>query len=88
MEPGGPTGDEAIRGATAAALRVADELGCRSVALPAFGTRVGGFPLERAPELMMGAIRRHLAAGSGLAHITIAVRGERARLAFETVKSD
>ncbi len=88
MEPGGPTSEDAIRGATEATLRVADELGCHSLALPAFGTGVGGFPLDRAAELMMGAVRRHLAAGSGLGHITIAVRGERAKLAFTLVEDD
>lgn len=88
MEPGGPTGDDAIRGATESALRVAEELGCHSVALPAFGTGVGGFPVDRAAELMMGAIRRHLADGSGLGHVIIAVRGDRAKLAFELVEDD
>lgn len=88
MEPGGPTGEAAIRGATASALRVADELGCDSVALPAFGTGVGGFPLDRAAATMMTAIRSHLARGSGLRHVIIAVRGDRARLAFELVEDD
>ncbi|MFA9271039.1 MAG: macro domain-containing protein, partial [Baekduiaceae bacterium] len=88
MEPGGPTGDEAIRGATASALRVAEELGCHSVALPAFGTGVGGFPVDRAAELMMGAIPRPLAGGSNLGHVIIAVRGDRAKLAFELVEDD
>ena len=32
---------------TRACLEVADELGCRSLALPAFGTGVGGFSLAR-----------------------------------------
>ncbi|MGK2939285.1 MAG: hypothetical protein ACSLFR_16005 [Solirubrobacteraceae bacterium] len=34
------------------------------IALPAFGTGVGGFPVDRAAELIMGAIGRHLADGS------------------------
>lgn len=85
MEPGGPTSAEAIANATTSTLRVADELGCRSVALPAFGTGVGGFPIDRAAELMIHAIRDHLAAGSQLGHVTIAVRGRHAQLAFELV---
>lgn len=88
MEPGGPTCDDAIRGATEATMRVAEELGCRSVALPVFGTGVGGFPPDRAAAIMMGAIRRHLAGGSAIGHITIAVRGDRMRLAFELVEDD
>lgn len=47
MEPGGPTSAEIIGRATRATLDKADELGCRSLALVAFGTGVGGFPAAR-----------------------------------------
>src|SRR3954451_15651293 len=46
MEPGGPTSAEIIRRATVATLREAEELDLRSLALVAFGTGVGGFPVE------------------------------------------
>ena len=45
MHLGGPTSAEIIREATASTLRAADEVGARSLALVAFGTGVGGFPL-------------------------------------------
>ena len=48
MELGGPTSADIIRRATAATLVKAEELGARSLALVAFGTGVGGFPLEEA----------------------------------------
>ena len=47
MELGGPTSAEIIRRATASTLAKADELGAKSLALVAFGTGVGGFPLDR-----------------------------------------
>ncbi len=55
-------GDEAasertIRDATACALRVAHELGARSVAFPVLGSGVAGFPLARAAEVMLEAMR-------------------------------
>jgi len=83
MEPGGPTGADTIERATEATLARADALGARSLALVAFGTGVGGFPLERAAEIEVAAVRRHLAAGSGLERIVFCVRGEAARQAFE-----
>ncbi len=43
---------------TRACLELADELGCRSLALPAFGTGVGGFPLDECAGLMVGEARR------------------------------
>ncbi len=82
MELGGPTSAEIIRSATAATLRRADALGCRSLALVAFGTGVGGFPLDEAARIEVEEVRRHLAEGSRLKRIVFAVHGERARQAF------
>src|SRR5436190_6736556 len=45
MRLGGPTSADVIRTATASTLRVADELGAKSLGLVAFGTGVGGFPV-------------------------------------------
>jgi O-acetyl-ADP-ribose deacetylase len=84
MRPGGPTSAEVIRAATAATLRVADELGCRSLALVAFGTGVGGFPLAEAAAIEVEAVRRHLAGASGLERVVFAVRGDAALAAFES----
>src|ERR671934_1308887 len=59
MELGGPTSAEIIERATEATLSKADELGCRSLALVAFGTGVGAFPLDDAARLMVGMARAH-----------------------------
>jgi O-acetyl-ADP-ribose deacetylase (regulator of RNase III) len=84
MELGGPTSAEIIRRATESTLAVADELGVRSLALVAFGTGVGGFPLARAAQIEAEAVRAHLAAGAGgLERIVFAVRGDAAREAFQ-----
>jgi O-acetyl-ADP-ribose deacetylase (regulator of RNase III) len=83
MELGGPTSADAIRRATASTLAVADELGARSLALVAFGTGVGGFPVEDAARIEVEEVRRHLAAGSGLEQVVFAVYGAGARQAFD-----
>ena len=83
MELGGPTSADVIRRATASTLRRADALGARSLALVAFGTGVGGFPVEEAARIEVDEVRRHLEGGSGLARIVFAVRGGPAREAFE-----
>src|SRR3954451_17193449 len=46
MELGGPSSADAPERATEATLAKAEQLGCRSLALVAFGKGVGGFPLE------------------------------------------
>ena len=49
----------------------------------AFGTGVGGFPLDEAAVIEVEEVRRHTAVGSGLERVVFAVRGEEARSAFE-----
>ncbi|MGB0091168.1 MAG: macro domain-containing protein [Solirubrobacteraceae bacterium] len=83
MELGGPTSADIIRRATASTLRKADELGARSLALVAFGTGVGGFPIEAAARIEVEEVRRHLERASGLQRVVFAVRGKAARDAFE-----
>lgn len=82
MELGGPTSAGVIRRATAATLWKAEELGVRSLALVAFGTGVGGFPLEEAARIEVEEVERHLRSGSRLERVVFAVRGERAAAAF------
>jgi O-acetyl-ADP-ribose deacetylase (regulator of RNase III) len=82
MELGGPTSAEIIETATRATLAKAEELGCRSLALVAFGTGVGGFPLEEAARIMVGAAREHQ---GNLERIVFAVRGDEAERTFREV---
>jgi O-acetyl-ADP-ribose deacetylase (regulator of RNase III) len=82
MHLGGPTSAEIIRDATAATLRVADELGARSLGLVAFGTGVGGFPVGEAARIEVEEVRRHLAGASGLERVVFCVFGAEARRAF------
>jgi O-acetyl-ADP-ribose deacetylase (regulator of RNase III) len=79
MELGGPTSAEIIERATRSTLERAEQLGCSSLALVAFGTGVGGFPLEQAARIMVGAAREH---EGGLERIVFAVHGEEAERAF------
>jgi O-acetyl-ADP-ribose deacetylase len=83
MELGGPTSAEIIRRATASTLAKADELGAKSLGLVAFGTGVGGFPIEEAARIEVEEVRRHLDAGSGIERVVFAVFGEEARESFE-----
>src|SRR3954466_3255135 len=80
MELGGPTSAEIIERATRSTLDKAEELGARSLALVAFGTGVGGFPLEEAAQLMVAAARDH---EGGVERIVFAVHGDEAERAFQ-----
>jgi O-acetyl-ADP-ribose deacetylase (regulator of RNase III) len=86
--PGGTTSADVVRRCTAATLWKADELGARSLALVAFGTGVGGFPIEEAATIEVEEVQRHLDSGSRLARVVFAVRGAEAREAFERALAD
>jgi O-acetyl-ADP-ribose deacetylase len=79
MELGGPTSADIIDRATRSTLAKAEELGARSVALVAFGTGVGGFPIEEAARIMVAAARDHT---GDLERIVFAVHGDAAERAF------
>ena len=83
MELGGPTSARDHPERDASTLAKADELGARSLALVAFGTGVGGFPVDEAARIEVEEVRRHLDAGSGLERVVFAVHGAAAREAFE-----
>ena len=76
------TNGELVERTTRSVLRVADELGAESVALPAFGTGVGGFPLDECARLMVRAARAH--EPRTLQRVVFAVFGDEARRAFTT----
>jgi O-acetyl-ADP-ribose deacetylase len=75
------TNAQLVERTTLSVLRVADELGAESLALPAFGTGVGGFPLDECARLMVRAVRSHEARTLG--RVLFAVFGDDARRAFE-----
>jgi O-acetyl-ADP-ribose deacetylase (regulator of RNase III) len=75
------TNADLVRRTTRRCLEVADELGCRSLALPAFGTGVGGFPLGECARIMVGEARAY--EPPGLERVVFAVFGDEARQAFE-----
>ncbi len=79
MELGGPTSADIIERATRSTLAKAEELGARSLALVAFGTGVGGFPLDEAARIMVSAAREH---EGELERIVFAVHGDEAERAF------
>ncbi|MGH3005659.1 MAG: macro domain-containing protein [Gaiellaceae bacterium] len=74
------TSAELVGRTTRRCLEIADELGCRSLALPAFGTGVGGFPLEECAEIMVQETRAFEA--RSLERVLFAVFGHEAERAF------
>jgi O-acetyl-ADP-ribose deacetylase (regulator of RNase III) len=74
------TSADVIAQTTRRCLELADELGARSLALPAFGTGVGGFPLAECARIMVGEARGYEA--RRLERVVFAVFGSDADEAF------
>jgi O-acetyl-ADP-ribose deacetylase (regulator of RNase III) len=51
------TNADLVARTTRRCLEVADDLGAKSLALPAFGTGVGGFPLDQCARIMVDTAR-------------------------------
>ncbi|MEZ5100435.1 MAG: macro domain-containing protein [Thermoleophilia bacterium] len=76
------TSADRVRRTVESCLALADELGCASLALPAFGTGVGGFPLEECATIMVDACRAH--EPRSLERVLLAVYGIEAFRAFSS----
>jgi O-acetyl-ADP-ribose deacetylase len=79
------TNADLVRRTTRSCLELADRLGCRSLALPAFGTGVGGFPLADCARIMVEEARRFEPAS--LESVLFAVFGRDAYDAFSSALS-
>ncbi len=79
------TSERAIRMATRSALGAAEALGLRSVAFPALGTGVGGFPLDRAAAAMLEETVAHLRGRRGLDEVVFVLYDASAYDAFRAV---
>ncbi len=74
------TNAELVAKTTQSCLRTADGLGAESLALPAFGTGVGAFPLDDCARIMVAEARAF--EGENLERVVFAVYGRQAADAF------
>jgi O-acetyl-ADP-ribose deacetylase (regulator of RNase III) len=66
MQLGGQTTAANLGNSVAHSLRIASERGLKTIAFPAVGTGIAGFPLEECATIMLQEATRHLQAGSSL----------------------
>ena len=83
MQLGGRTSAQTISQATTNTLLCSEHLGARSLALVAFGTGVGGFPLEQAAEIQARALELHLKAKTTLERVVFCLREQPACKVYE-----
>ena len=83
MRLGGVTSEATQRRATRNALKRAVENKLRSIAFPAIGTGIAGFPMRRCAEVMLDEIRDHLKSRTSLHKVEMVLFDKAALDEFE-----
>lgn len=74
-----------LRTATSHSLRLASERKLKTIAFPAVGTGVSGFPMEECAQVMLAETIQHLRNGSTLERVYFVLYDEGARDTFQGV---
>jgi O-acetyl-ADP-ribose deacetylase (regulator of RNase III) len=85
MQLGGSTTAQALRSSTAHALRIAAERGLKTIAFPAVGTGIAGFPMRECAEIMLREALTHLNSASSLEKIYFVLFDSESLATFESV---
>jgi O-acetyl-ADP-ribose deacetylase (regulator of RNase III) len=80
---GGEGEDQLLASCHRAALAIAAELGCRTVAFPAISTGIFGFPLDRAAQIALATTSEELGRRPEIERVTFVLHGRDAHAAFE-----
>ena len=88
MRLGESTSEANLRAATRNSLMRANENSLRSIAFPAIGTGIAGFPIERCAEVMLEEVRTHLGGPTTLEHVDFVLFDRRSLEVFERVLAE
>jgi O-acetyl-ADP-ribose deacetylase (regulator of RNase III) len=87
MQLGGETTALALRSSTAHALRIATQNNLKTIAFPAVGTGIAGFPLKECAQIMLSEVERHFEGPTSLEKVYFVLFDRQALNAFESVFS-
>jgi O-acetyl-ADP-ribose deacetylase len=83
MQLGGSTTAQSLRSSTAHALRIAAQNGLRTIALPAIGSGIGGFPINQCAEIMLQETAKHFEQPTSIEKVQFVLFDRDALAAFE-----
>lgn len=88
MHLGGVTSAESLRNAVRNSLARAEEKKLKTLAFPAIGTGVAGFPMKQCAEIMLEEILRHIRGETSLEEIHFVLFDERGLQTFQKTYSE
>jgi len=88
MQLGGLTTAHSLRSSTAHSLRIAAQKGLKTIAFPAVGTGIAGFPMRECAEIMLREVAKHFEGPTSLEKVYFVLFHDDALAAFESVWTD
>jgi O-acetyl-ADP-ribose deacetylase (regulator of RNase III) len=85
MRLGESTSEANLRAATRNSLMRANENSLKTIAFPAIGTGIAGFPIERCAHVMLNEVRAHLEGATTLESVEFVLFDHRSLEVFERV---
>ena len=88
MRLGEPTSESNLRAATRNSLKRADENSLKTIAFPAIGAGIAGFPIERCAQAMLEEVRAHLSGKTTLERVEFVLFDRRSLEVFTRKLAD
>lgn len=85
MQLGGQTTPHSLRASTAHSMRIATQKALKTIAFPAVGTGIAGFPMAECAEIMLAEAKDHIERGSSLEKIYFVLVDDQALKTFNNV---
>ncbi|HXN22992.1 MAG TPA: macro domain-containing protein [Candidatus Dormibacteraeota bacterium] len=85
MELGGQTTASALRSSIAYSLAIANKKELKSIAFPAVGTGIAGFPMQQCAEIMLEEVAKHVQGESSLEVVYFVLYDKEALETFEEI---
>lgn len=88
MQLGGTTTARALRSATAHSLRIAAERGLHTIAFPAVGTGIAGFPVSDCARIMLHEVAEHFKTPTSLEKVHFILFDKQSLAEFQKVHAE
>lgn len=85
MQLGGATTAQALRSSTAHSLRIAAQNNLKTIAFPAVGTGIAGFPMRECAEIMLAEAQKHLHGATSLEQVQFILFDKQSLKIFQQV---
>ena len=88
MQLGGTSSAQSLRSSTAHSLRIAAQKGLKTIAFPAIGTGIAGFPMRECAEIMLRETAKHFEGSTSIEKVYFVLFDQEALATFNSVRAE